>query len=644
MMRTVPVHNLRPNEIVWTPPVVAFFDTETRWTENEQSETHVLRCWAASLHVRRHRSVRARQGDSDNGTHASDLAETLDAWALRHPTLWVYAHNLAFDLTTTGITALLAGKGWRVTEFAIDTTSPFVRMSNGRSRITFADSFSWLPAKLDEVAAGLKWAKVPLPANDGPLAGWMQRCNEDVAILATAMLGLMDWWDGNDLGKWSVTGSASGWNAMRHKIDARRFTIHPDPAGIAADRAAVYGGRRGLWRHGKLRPGAYAELDFSAAYPTIAASLPLPLERMAPFGSLPLDHPWLTSDRHGVIARVRIDTGRGLWPVHINGRVWYPVGEYWTTLAGPDITEALQHGVVCEIGAGHVHRLGYALKPWADWCLSLSRGDATDTPAAVRQWAKHCGRAVIGKWAQRGYNTIEIGPAPTRGWDVMEGWNHSAGARALIVDFDGRRWQSTAAGDGENCYPAVLAYTESHTRVRLGRLTESLPPGAMIACDTDGTIVDMRQMRDWHYDGKLLWPLVPRIKNTYVTAEITGPQRMTLDGVNRIAGMPAGAKLIEDGRYMARLWPKLTWQMANSRQGEYVRPDQAYRVTGSLAPGWIDDFDRVLPVQTEIDGDGNTVIVPWGRTWYAQQGRKLGEVQNAALERYRHDDTVKSGR
>lgn len=637
MKRAVPIHNLRPNEIVWTPPVVAFFDTETRWETSESGESHIMRCWSAELHVRRHRSKAAIGVASDNGEHADDLAELLAYWSGKHPTLWIYAHNLAFDLTVSGMTRHLAEMGWHVTEFALDSASPFVRVSNGRSRITLADSFSWLPAQLDDTAALIDDAKVPLPAGDDNLASWIRRCSKDVAILAKAMCSIMDWWDRAGLGKWSVTGSASGFNAMRHKIDARRYTINPDPAGIAADRAAVYGGRRGLWRHGKLTAGSYAELDFSGAYPTVAASLPLPLERMARFDSLPLDHAWLTSSRHGVIARVRLDTGRALWPVRIRGRVWYPVGEFWTTLAGPDIAEALAHGVLCEVGQGYVHRLGYALKPWADWCLNVSSGADDSAPAVAALWAKHCGRAIIGKWAQRGYSTIEIGPAPTNGWFATEGWNHTLNAHSTIVDFDGRRWQCTAAGDGDNCYPAVLAYVESHVRVRLGRLIDSVPVSAMVACNTDGLIVDLRGIKDWEHDAESLWPLVPRIKKRYTTAEIIGPQHMVLDGVNRMAGIPAGAKRIEDGRLVARIWPKLAWQMAHSQQGTYVRPDQSYRTASTYAPGWTTEDNHVIPVQTEIDSAGRTVIVPWNRTWYAQQGIRLGNEQNAALERYAHD-------
>lgn len=640
-MRLVPVHNLRPNEKTWTPPAVAFLDTETRASYGPDGESHTLRCWAARLNVRRDKRKTVTWEDAEDGMFASDSAIAIANWNHKHPTLWIYCHNLAFDLTTSEITNHLAMLGYTVTEFAIDSPSPFVKLTNGRCHLTLADSFSWLPLRLEDVAKQMGMVKPELPGNDDDDEWWLARCRADVNILAEAMLTIMEWWQANDLGHWSVTGSASGWNVMRHKISARDITINPSPEGIACDRSAIYGGRRGLWKAGILRPGRYADIDFTAAYPTVAESLPLPQERMAHFASLPVDHRWVTSARHGIIARCHIVTSVPRWPARANGRVWYPVGEFWTDLAGPDIAEAARLGCLREIGPGWVHRLGYALRPWAQWCLAVSRGDDPSVPLVVRSWAKHCGRAVIGKWAQRKFSTIELGPSPHHGWFAEDGWNHTLGVRATIMDFDGRRWQSTADGDGDNCYPAVLAYVESYVRVRLGRLIESLPPGAVIACDTDGALIDMMTLGAAGVEEGGLSPLVPRVKGQYTSVEMIGPQHMILDGDRRFAGIPASAKRQADGEYKATLWPKMTWQMSNGRQGEYVRPDQTYRVAATYAPGWLLDSGDVVPLQFTVTDEACNLITPWAQTSYALNGSELGEHQNRELKGYVNGENEK---
>jgi hypothetical protein len=634
MRKIAPVHNLRPNETTWTPPVVATLDTETRHTMTDGTETHVLRCWNAQLRVRRDKRKTVEREESEEGMFASDAAFTVAAWNRKHPTLWVYCHNLAFDMTTSEITTHLADLGYTVTDFAIDSPSPFVKMTNGRCHITLADSFSWLPGRLEDVASKMRMVKPPLPGNEDDDAWWLARCRADAEILSAAMTTIMDWWDDNRLGHWSITGSASGWNVMRHIIDARRFTINTAPDGIAFDRRAIYGGRRGMFRAGNLPAGNYADIDFSAAYPTVASSLPLPHERMAHFSSLPIDHRWLTSDRHGVIATVRLRTDVPRWPVRADNRVWYPVGEFETVLAGPDIAEAIALGCLVSVGEGWVHRLGFALRPWAEWCLEISGGADESAPEVVRMWAKHCGRAVIGKWAQRAFNTIEIGPAPRRGWWASDGWNHTEGCRATIIDFDGRRWQASASGDGDNCYPAVLAWVEAYVRVRLNRMLESMPDGAPVACDTDGALIDMDALGTWDEARVGLAPLVPRAKGHYSTVETIGPQHMILDGRRRFAGVPAAAKVNEDGSLDALLWPKLVWQMGNGRPGEYTRPTQNYRVSATYAPGWVLAGGDVLPVETQINDAGETVLMSWRECRWGRMGYALAAEQNKDLGRY----------
>lgn len=634
-MHAVPVHYLRPNETVWTPPVVACLDTETTWSATAAGQVHALRCWAAHLEVRRARKTGQPGTEDDDGTDPSDLALTIDAWTRTHRSVWLYAHNLAFDLTTSQLAGELGRLGWEVTEFAVDSPAPFVRMARGTSHLTMADSFSWLPASIDVIAGRLGMAKLALPGDGDDLATWLARCRQDVAILAAAMHTLMSWWESARLGRWSLTGVACGWNAMRHQVNPRRILIHPGQAGIAADRAAIYGGRRSTWRTGPLPPGRYAELDFESAYPRIAAALPLPHERMAAFTSLPAGHPWVTSERHSIIARVRIVTATPRWPCRAGGRVWYPVGDFTTTLAGPDIAEAARLGCLREIGPGHVHRLGYALAPWARWILAAAAGADHSVPPVAALTLKHWGRAVIGKWAQHGFTTTEIGPAPTSGWDAVEGWNHTRGARAAIIDFGGRRWQATADGTADNCYPAVLAFVEAHVRVRLGRVLEQIPRRALVCADTDGLIADLATFDGWELDAASVKPLTMRVKSTYASVEVIGPQHLILDGKRRFAGVPASATASRDGTLTALLWPKLAWQMGHGRPGEYVRPVQSYRIAGTYAPGWVTTDGRVVPLEMRPAADGTNRILPWPLTSWALLGAQLAETQNKYLEGYR---------
>lgn len=654
MKQQAPVHYLRPNDTVWTPPSVICLDTETTQHLEGDDEVHVMRLWCANFRDRRPPRGQAARDEWDEGISAEDLAHRIHAWTRNRRTIWAYAHNLHFDLSTSDLIGQLRALGYRVTDFAVDGGSPFVRMERGDVNLTICDSFSWLPVALNDIGIAVGIDKPPLPQESDGIGEWLHRCRVDTDILATAMHTLMDWWDRNELGRWTITGGAAGWNVMRHIAPTRRILIDPDPERQAADRLAIYGGKRGAWRTGHLPQGRYAELDLEKAYTVACANMPLPCERMAPFPELPVDHVWVTGERHGIIAEVTVETDVPRWPVRIDGRVWYPVGRFTTTLAGPDIKEAHRLGCLRAIGKGFVHKMGMALMPWARWCLAMIAPGNADTPEVARITGRHWGRSTVGKWAQRGFDRVQLGPAPTHGWDFTEGWNHNQGVRASVVDFGGYRWQVTASGAADNAYPAILAFVEAYVRVALNRAIETFGNGAMVTCDTDGMIVDIRKLR--RADGKKytakgnrglantapddaiaavnkrIAPFVLREKRAYSDVVVIGPQHMVLDGRRRFAGVPAGAVEDADGRLAAQLWPKLGWQMAHGRPGAFVRPRARYHITGTYAPGWVLLDGSVRPVEAHIRTDGATVLTAWPSTRYALAGGQLGEQQNKALE------------
>jgi hypothetical protein len=656
--RIVPVHYLRPNESVWTPPALICLDTETATTLEGDSEVLSLRLWCAHYADRRPPKGKIARDEWADGDSGEELAHQLHEWTRDRRSVWLYAHNLHFDLSTSDLVNQLIMLKWEVTDFAVDGGSPFVQMRRGDRHLTICDSWSWMPQRLEDIGQAVGIAKPPLPAGSDSRVEWLHRCRIDTEILSQAMLTLMRWWDDNQLGRWSITGGSSGWNVMRHIPAPRRILIDPDPVKVAADREAIYGGRRGCWRTGDLPAGRYSELDLERAYTAVCAEFPLPLERMVAFDSLPVDHAWVTSERHGILAKVLVETDTPRWPCKADGRVWYPVGRFWTVLAGPDIAEAARLGCLREIGAGWMHKLGRALRPWALWCIDGQRDDNQDVPAVAKMVLRNWGRTTVGKWAQRGFTRLQLGPSPTGGWDLTEGWNHTQGVRANIVDFGGWRWQVTASGECENAYPAILAFVESYVRVALGRAIDVMGDDAMVMCDTDGMIVNVQKLyprikplapcRGGGIESAsgpderialanaAVAPLTLREKRTYHNVMVIGPQHLALDGKRRFAGVPAAAETDRDGRLWARLWPKLGWQMKHGRAGAFIRPLQHYLITGTYAPGWVLTDGRVRPVEVQADRWGNNQLQPWHAGRHAATGAALGPVQNRALERYRY--------
>lgn len=652
--RHVPVHYLRANHAEWTPAHVVTFDTESATVETGDREVEVLRLWCARFEDRRPIKGKDAACYDANGDTAAELADEIEGFSKGRRTVWVFAHNLSFDLVLTRVPLVLAARGWTITDAAVGGKSPWLRMRNKDRRLCLVDSFSWLPRSAADLAPMVGMRKPPLPKADDARGVWVRRCEADVAIQHAAITQLMDWWDRGQLGRWTISGAGCGWNAMRHTPTPQKITIDPDPDGVAFDRRAIHGGRRGVWRVGEQAAGPFLELDFAAAYPMIAATMPLPVGRKRRFDHLPIDNRYIGSERWGIIAEVEVETDVPRWPVKVKRRSWYPTGRFRTVLAGPEIAEAARLGCLRAIGAGYVHQLGYAIENWAHWCLAVQRGEHPDAPAVAQVAAKAWGRSVIGKFAAHAYEKTELGPSPIETWGYEEGYDHDSKARGGIVDIAGRRWWVAAAGEGENAYPAVLAWVESAVRVRLSRAIEALGSGALVQADTDGLIASARLVGTaaarghlrapaglptparvrWVLDciDPIVAPLTLRIKRQATHVHIIGPQHLKVDDQRRLAGIPGKAEETAPGEFAAHLWPKLQWQMRHGDPRGYVRPRITPKLKASYVAGWVTDANRVVPAAAQIDADGRTRLLAWHNTPGRPLGAQLAGWQHPELD------------
>lgn len=655
MPRPAPgVHYLRPNHADWTPKCVIYLDSETRSLPDREPEVMALRCWAATIEDRRPSKRGKQETRHGSGATTAELIAWLEDVLVGRDSVWLYAHNLSFDLVTTRLPLALVEAGWEITEAAVSGRAPWLRASKGGHVLTMTDSWSWLPTSLKGIGAAVGVRKPELPTDADEDSVWLHRCKTDVAILQAAISGLMDWWDRNQLGHWSLSGAGCGWNAYRHIKSMYRVTIDPTAEGQAEDRQYVHGGRRGTWRIGDMRAGPFVELDFVAAYPTIARDVALPIKRSRPFDSLPLDSHLLRSGQFDVAAHVRVRTDVPRWPVKVNRHTWYPTGEFWTYLAGPEIRDAHRLGCLLEIGPGRVHKMGYAMSEWATWCLAVQNGHLEDCPPVARLAAKNWGRAVIGKWASRSFERVQLGPSPEPGWSYEDGWDQASGTKGGMVDIGGKRWWQSASAVAENAYPAVLAWVESEVRVRLSRVIEAIGPGAVLQCDTDGLIVAMRTVGTRAARGhlvapegmsataRLVWvldqidpivaPLTLRRKRTASHVTILGPQHTVVGGQRRFAGIPKDAKDQPDGSIKITTWPKLQWQMKNGSPEGYVRPEITRVIKGPYATGWVTARRTVIPVTAESREDRTTRILDWHHTEGKAKGDTLDSEQHPKLE------------
>lgn len=670
-MLDAPAHYVKPAGKTYTPAAVIFLDAETIEDQREQLEVHTLRLWEAQI-VRRRDRRRPGEHLTETGHAAEPLAQKIDAWASYGESTWLYAHNVGFDLTVTRLATHLGQLGWVLSSrFAVGGDSMWaifhkgpreceVKERRGRQvvtrhrvkwahTLTIADSGSLFPCPLAQLGEHVGMVKPELPDADDSDETWAARCHADVDILRASVLTLMDWWDANDLGHWTVTGAGQAWQTYKRTLDHRQVVIDHEPAILEIERQAVYGGRRDVFRVGPLPPGRYGEIDFTGAYPTIAASFPLPAKASCKVNDQHRASALKGRVPSGMLAEVTICTDTPRWPVRVAGRVFYPVGRFKTVLAAPDIQAAADAHCLEAVHDGWLFTLTNHLRNWARQVLAWVNDKTGAIPGVVKIWAKLASRAVIGKFAQRGWSTTPYEGPPCEGWSVEQTSDLYTGARGVITGVNGDYWLSWADQRGEHERPAVLAFVESHVRERLSGIIAGRYGAGIYQCDTDGVMVSHQvlerlaeQLAPHWVNGRRnpagtpeviaawndqAYPLVMREKSHFTRATVYGPQHVVLDGKARFAGVPKGAWQTGTDLWLARLWPGLTWQSQYGVHDGYARPLQPYRIGGPYAAAWALADGSVRAAETALDADGVNVLLHWKHTRWAAGGAVLGPQQ-----------------
>lgn len=483
---------LRKNHANRLPSVIVAIHTETRpCQQSADGSLNGRRLSVCSATVCRFR----RDGASSVNTrllyNSREFAELLKSVCKSNYTTWVVGHKILNQLIHLGLTGLMsesvivADAPWAkrqrednneddshcygITVLDAPPTILSLKVVETAGRFVAVDSQNYLAAtepELIERATGIHFDK----PTDESTADCIISCSQTASqAMLKVFIELMKFVREKECGIFRYTAAGQSMAAFRHGCMRENIFFHDCVTVRALERRAYYGGRFSVFRYGK-RSELLRLVDVSSMYPAVMADNLFPCELEysgdGEFNRLLL--PTIKYD--SCIAEVLINTPSPVYPHRVGGLVTYPIGQFRTTLAGPELELARRSNRIVSIGKWAQFRLADLFSDYISkfWSLRLDyekRGDLL-----YASFCKMLLNCLYGKFAQQTPRWIPASDVDCIGpWKIWETVNMRTGERAKYRSIGYDTQIETTRDDKPDTLPSIAAFVTAHGRLLMNK-------------------------------------------------------------------------------------------------------------------------------------------------------------------------------
>lgn len=529
----------------------------------------------------------------------------INNWSVPRKVVWLYAHNIMFDLTLLGWQEKVqsgdiklslhpaprtkkgresggTSRGWRG-QVSIDPGCTLIKCLIGGKRVNFCDTFNYFRCGVEEIGRNVGIEKIALPAEGDDNEKWFARCARDVAIIESATTGLMREWRASSMGNWQPTIASLAYSSYRHGFMDRVIISHEHKDTSEYESSAYYDGRVNPFYTGRIsaggqfgegsiwgsdgtaetgpRPPVY-HVDVNSLYPSVMRGNSYPVECLCDSAGTPVvwrspSVEWLVGrlEDYSCVATVKISTDRPWYPKRHNNEVVYPVGTFFTNLCGPEITLAYESGHLKAVQCGVLYLSWPIFDKWVDyWWLRKSHCDKIGDSIG-REMAKLMMNSLAGKLGQRNRYWVN-----TNRWPADDPWvswpsiQPETGQPISLRSIGYQVQVQHTDGWAPHALVASAAHVNSYARVRMICDINSLPEKSVLYQSNDGLLLTEAGYLHLANVLGLIGPGLGqyRLCGVYDDVEIFGPRDYRLGDDLRKAGLPRDRTEVSDRRWTVR--------------------------------------------------------------------------------------------
>jgi len=394
-------HILSDNKKNEKPSLFIFYDTETREVLfSEHESLHSLKLGVAIFLNRRN-----KDRETIVFTTTSEFWDFVYKHNYSKTAIYVFSHNQQFDFLIVDGYRELYKRGYDLIFNVFESGTFIAKFRNKKEQKTIVvlDLFNYFKTSLEQLGEDLGLPKLKVNFKKVSREKLIEYCTRDAEIVELTVLKYLEFLEKHDLGNFKYTIASQSLSAFKHRFNDYDIVIHSNPEAARLEREGYHGGKNLCFALGTLPKGLYYKLDINSGYPNVMKKFKYPTKlifytKNPSFYTLKNN---LENPDRCVVAKVRLNTQRDYYPLRLNGKLEFPIGDFVTTLTTEALRRAIQKGEIVDVLELAVYEANPIFVKYVDYFYSLKLKYEKEGNKSFRMFAKYFLNTLSGKFGQQ---------------------------------------------------------------------------------------------------------------------------------------------------------------------------------------------------------------------------------------------------
>lgn len=600
MIKKITAHYIKQLHGESLPERFLCLDTETCYQSVGIDQRHRMKiAWTCYVTRDAKRGIVKEKWRCHSSTY--ELWRYVEACTREKATLYLFGHNVYFDLQCSDFFPYMTAWGWK-RDFDYDNGTTYILcVRNGSSTIKILSTTNFFVNSLRELGAMIgrhKGEPEFSTVDDGTLLSY---CFRDTEITVDLIDRYLFYISENDLGSFGMSRASQAYRAYRHRFMSTKILWHSDADIQDLEKSAYFGGRTEAWYIGECKDGPFVKLDVNSMYPYIMAHTPLPCSYVDYHGSMALPILRAALRDQSAIAEVEIQTETPLYAVRNKDRIVFPVGCFTAFLCTEGLKQAIQRRHIKEVKRVAFYRQDILFREYVDYFYALRIDQKKSMMRIEEQASKIMLNSLYGKFGTQEEIVDGISYVDSQEYSRKEiPIAHSKLVETTTI-FMGVKTVTIGKRPIKQTVLSIPSHITEYGRMMLWTIMETVGIENVLYVDTDSIVIryailyKLSHLIDSTKIGSLK---IESISNLFT---IHGAKDYVTDSGTKIKGIPHRAKLIGNRTYEYDYFPRQRTHLIEQVTRWHIVRKIVKKISGIYTKGIVTKSGRVDPLMFPRD-------------------------------------------